>query len=83
MEKFWSYAAWLVNSLVFLLMGLILAHVNVHFSQFLPYVFATIIVVIIARAISVYLPLGVINKFKLEEHIPLSWQHLLAWGSLR
>jgi len=83
MEKFWSYAAWLTNSLVFLLMGLVLAHVNVDFKQFLPYIFATIVVVIIARAISVYLPLGVINKFKLEEKIPLSRQHLLAWGSLR
>ena len=83
MEKFWSYAAWLTNSLVFLLMWLVLAHVSVSFTQFLPYIFVTIIVVIIARAISVYLPLWIINKFKLEEKVPLSRQHLLAWWSLR
>jgi len=83
MEKFWSYSAWVANSLVFLLMGLVLAHVQVNFLQFLPYIFLTIVVVIIARAISVYLPLGFINKFKLAEPIPTSWQHLLSWGSLR
>jgi len=83
MEKFWEYAAWLANSLVFLLMWLILYHLNVNFISFLPYVFITIVVVIIARWISVYLPLNILSKFKLEEEVPMTWQHLLAWGSLR
>lgn len=83
MEKFWSYAAWVANSLVFLLMGLVLADVNISFVDFLPYILITIAVVIIARWISVYLPLGIINKFKLEKPIPVSRQHLLAWWSLR
>gem|GEM_PF-2822515 len=33
----------------------------------------------IARAISVYIPILFINIFKLEEKIPSSWQNLLAW----
>lgn len=37
----------------------------------------------IARAISVYVPIGIINKLKVEEYIPLNWQHLMSWGSLR
>jgi len=49
MEKFWSYAAWLTNSLVFLLIGLVLADINISFFDFLPYIFITIAVVIIAR----------------------------------
>ena len=83
MEKFWSYAAWLTNSLVFLLIGLVLADINISFFDFLPYIFITIAVVIIARWISVYLPLWIVNKLKLEKPIPITWQHLLAWWSLR
>lgn len=37
----------------------------------------------IARAISIYIPIGIINRLKVEENIPMSWQHLLSWGSLR
>jgi CPA1 family monovalent cation:H+ antiporter len=42
-----------------------------------------VFVVAIARAISVYFPLSIINYFKIEEKVPSSWQHLLSWGSLR
>ena len=38
-----------------------------------------IIIIIIGRAISIYLPIGFMNKFKLHERIPTSWQHLMAW----
>jgi CPA1 family monovalent cation:H+ antiporter len=43
----------------------------------------TIVVVSIARAISVYLPISFINFFKIEENVPIKWQHVLSWGSLR
>ncbi|NUJ97699.1 sodium:proton antiporter [Candidatus Gracilibacteria bacterium] len=83
MEKFWGFFAFVANSLVFILMGLILSTVNISFSEFLIPIFVVIVVVMIARAISVYLPLGFINIFKLEDSIPMTWQHLLSWGSLR
>jgi CPA1 family monovalent cation:H+ antiporter len=60
-----------------------LSAIDIPFWFLLVPLFVTIPVVMLARAISVYLPIGVINLFKLEEHIPLSWQHLLSWGSLR
>lgn len=83
MEKFWWFFAFVANSLVFILMGLILSTVNISFSEFLIPIFVVIVVVMIARAISVYLPLWFINIFKLEDSIPMTWQHLLSWGSLR
>lgn len=83
MNQFWEFFAFLCNSLVFILMWLILSHINVNFSMFIVPILATIVIVIIARWLSIYLPIWIINAFKLEEHIPMSWQHLLSWGSLR
>ncbi len=45
-----------------------------------------ILVVLIARACSVYLSFGISNRlplFKEEPNVPLSWQHILNWGGLR
>ncbi len=83
MEKFWWFFAFLANSLVFILMWLILSYVNIDFTQFIIPIFIVIFVVMIARAISIYFPIWIINFFKMEEHIPSSWQHLLSWWSLR
>ncbi|MGR9054063.1 MAG: cation:proton antiporter domain-containing protein, partial [Gammaproteobacteria bacterium] len=48
----------------------------------LPIMFS-ILVVMIGRALSIYPLLGFLNLTKKEEPIPLSWMHLLSWGSLR
>ncbi len=83
MNQFWEFFAFIANSLVFILMWLILSHIEVDFKTFILPIFVTIFIVIIARAISVYLPIFILNKTKLEENIPASWQHLLSWWSLR
>lgn len=83
MERFWEFFAFVANSLVFILMWLILSHVNIDFTRFILPIFVVILVVSIARAISIYIPIGVINLFKIEERIPIKWQHLLSWWSLR
>lgn len=83
MEKFWWFFAFLANSLVFILMWLTLSYIDIDFTKFFIPIFIVIFVVMISRAISVYLPIWFINLFKLEEKIPNSWQHLLSWGSLR
>ena len=83
MDIFWSYSAWLVNSLVFILMGLLLWSININFIPFLPLIFIAIAVVMIVRWISVYVPLWILSKLKIEEPVPLKRQHLLSWWSLR
>jgi len=83
MDKFWEYFAFVSNSLVFLLMGLLFTSLTISLNiAWLP-ILMIIFVVVIARAISVYVSVGIANQFKSEENIPLNWQHLMAWGSLR
>lgn len=83
MHKFWEFFAFISNSIVFILMWLVLSSVDINFNQFLIPLLLTIIVVVVARIISVYIPITILNTFKLEEHIPNSWSILLSWWSLR
>jgi CPA1 family monovalent cation:H+ antiporter len=83
MGKFWSYFAFLANSLVFLLMGILFSSLVLKSNiGFLP-VFLIILVVMVARAMSIYLSVGIANQVTSEENIPIEWQHLMAWGGLR
>ncbi|NTW14976.1 MAG: sodium:proton antiporter [Candidatus Moranbacteria bacterium] len=83
MEKFWGYFAFVSNSLVFLLMGLLFASLPIRFEQFLVPIILTILAVMVGRAVSVYPVVGFLNRLGKEREIPMSWQHLLSWGSLR
>ena len=83
MEHFWGYFAFVANSIIFILIGLLFASLPVSLVDILPIALLTIAVVIIARAISIYPVVALLNRSKKEEEIPMSWQHLLAWGSLR
>ncbi|MDO9139231.1 MAG: cation:proton antiporter [Methylobacter sp.] len=83
MEKFWSYFAFVANSLVFILMGLMFANLSIELTVAILPILAIILVVAVGRAVSVYASVSIINTFKLEEEIPKSWQQLLSWGSLR
>ena len=83
MEKFWGYFAFVANSLVFILMGLMFAHLSIDLKVAILPIMVIIAVVAIARMISVYLSVSMVNLFRLEEKIPASWQHLMSWGSLR
>lgn len=83
MEKFWGYFAFLANSLVFILMGLLFAALPIHFDQFLWPIALTVVVVALGRALSIYPVVSIVNWMKKEAPIPLTWQHLLSWGSLR
>ena len=84
MEKFWGYFAFISNSFVFILMGLLFTSLTISLNIAILPIFIMILVVAIARAVSVYLSVGIANyQVKSEENIPLNWQHLLSWGSLR
>jgi Na+:H+ antiporter len=83
MEKFWGYFAFVTNSLVFILMGLLFADLAIDLNiAFLPIMLA-IVTVVVGRALSVYPLMWLLNKTGKERPIPRNWMHLMAWGSLR
>lgn len=84
LTRFWGSFAFLANAIVFLLMGLIFAKLPFQLQILSPLLFVlSYVIVMIARAISVYPLIALFNVFKVEARMPLSWQHLLVWGSLR
>jgi CPA1 family monovalent cation:H+ antiporter len=83
MGKFWGYFAFLANSLVFILMGLLFARLSISLHVTLLPILVVIFVVVLARTISIYVSVGIANQIKSEKDIPANWQHLLSWGSLR
>jgi len=82
-EKFWGQAAFMANSIVFLLIGLLFATIEIDLMQFVWPIIGAVVIVAIGRALSIYPVISLLNLSKKEKNIPLSWQHLLAWGSLR
>jgi len=76
---FWEFAAFISNSLIFLLIGLHEATEN-YANAWLPVIVA-IMVVMISRAAAIY-PLSLLferSKLKIEKN----HQHILFWGGLR
>lgn len=83
-EKFWEQFAFLANSLVFILIGIIFTSVDIHLSStMIITVLATVLIVATARALAVYPLIAGFNFFSKTRHISRAWQHLLAYGSLR
>ena len=79
MQSFWEYISFVMNSLVFLLIGL-----EIHLRELLENwasVLLAIGAVLLGRVLSVYLLVPLSNRF--AEKIPLRWQHVAVWGGLR
>ena len=79
MGTVWEYAAFVANSLIFLLIGLridlggIAAHLGLVLLAF--------VVVLAARAVAIY-GFGLASRLR-GPGLPLRWQHVLVWGGLR
>jgi monovalent cation:H+ antiporter, CPA1 family len=84
-EKLWGQLAFLANSLIFILIGILFVNVPNIDQNMLGIILITVLVVAISRAISIYPVVSVFNIFvkKSEDKINTAWQHLLSWGSLR
>jgi CPA1 family monovalent cation:H+ antiporter len=79
MQSFWEYISFVMNSLVFLLIGL-----EVHPQALWAHrraVLVAVAAVLLGRALSVYLLVPLSNLR--GEKIPLRWQHAAVWGGLR
>lgn len=75
--------AFVVNSLVFILAGILFASTSINFEQLWAPILIAVVIVALARIVTVYAVISSLNKMKLEAPLPHSWQKLLAWGSLR
>ncbi|HEY9723924.1 MAG TPA: sodium:proton antiporter [Oscillatoriaceae cyanobacterium] len=78
-ETFWEYAAFVVNSIVFLLIGM--EETRWHWWLLPGAVLSAILAVLVARAVSVYALSWLSGA--LGAPIPRTWQNLLVWGGLR
>ncbi len=79
LRSFWEYASFIINSLVFLLIGLEV-RLGIVLRAWKPILIATA-AIFLGRILSVYtlVPFG--NLF--SKRIPFVWQHVLVWGGLR
>ena len=84
MDKFWDYFAFVSNSLVFLLLGLLFASIDASLSEIIIPIVTGIVAVALARIVAVYstvIPYNLVSKA--TQNIPKAWAYLLSWGSLR
>ena len=82
-DKVVSHLAFVVNSLVFLLAGLLFASTEVALADLWLVMLVAVLVVAGMRAVSVFAVTAPVNWLKLDAGVPRSWQWLLAWGSVR
>jgi CPA1 family monovalent cation:H+ antiporter len=76
---FWEYVAFIVNSLIFILIGV--REASQDFGPVLPATLAAIVLVTISRAAAVY-PLCLLFA-RSPLRVPARYQHVLFWGGLR
>jgi CPA1 family monovalent cation:H+ antiporter len=76
---FWEFMAFIVNSIIFFLIGV--REANQNFLNAIPVVVLAIIIVTIGRAAAIYPLSMVFNRSKLK--IEKNHQHILFWGGLR
>lgn len=75
----WETAAFLVNTLIFILIG-----AKTPVNQLIEHsslIAVAVVLVVVARALVVYPLTGVANRF-VDNPVPLDYQHLMVWGGL-
>jgi CPA1 family monovalent cation:H+ antiporter len=81
LENFWEFLAFVVNSLVFLLIGL---EADLRQLQLnLPLLVVAIAAVLLSRAIVVYLLTWLHGAVDKNRRIPVAYRHIMYWGGLR
>ncbi len=82
-DKTVSHLAFIVNSLVFILAGLLFASTEVHLADLWLVMVLSVLVVATMRAVSVYAVTVPVNRLHIDAGVSSSWQKILAFGSLR
>ena len=79
-DAFWSYAAFVLNSFVFLLMGLEIDLAKL--VHYVPQILIAWAAINVARAVIVYSSHGIMRAAG-RGGVPKSWAAVLTWGGLR
>lgn len=77
-SSFWEYLAFLINSLLFILVGSTI-EISGLIANF-HLIAIAVLAVLVARAVAVY---GLSWLCAGKEPIPFKWQHVIFWGGLR
>ncbi len=77
--SFWEYAAFVANSLIFILIGIHEAHQN--FSDVAAAALTAIVLVTLGRAVAIYACVALFSRSTLR--VERKHQHILFWGGLR
>ena len=80
LDDFWEYAAFFLNSLVFLLLGSALDIKPL--AARAPWILVAILATTVGRALAVY-GLGGLRALLRGVVMPLRWRHLIFWAGLR
>ncbi len=80
MGSFWEYAAFGVNSLVFLLVGLNIRP-DALIAQAGP-ILACIVAIVAGRAVAIYGGFPILHRLGARP-VPVSWQHVMLWGNMK
>ena len=78
-KDFWDYIAFIINSVVFIIIGLEVGIVNI-FANF-HYIIIAIISVLLGRSVAILFLTLFVNK--IYEKISLKWQAIFIWGGVR
>lgn len=81
--KFIEHMAFVANSLVFILAGILFATSGVDIQHMWLPILTTVLIVAVVRFVAVMVTTTPLNALKVERDLPLSWRLLLSWGSLR
>lgn len=83
LHNFWEYAAFVVNSVVFLLIGVELGRIwdFADWPTAIGYALLIFLIMTLARAAVSYGAGYLISRF--SQPLPLAWRHLLVWGGLK
>lgn len=79
-STFWEFAAFVVNSLIFLLIGL-----QIHLDELVSHAFPIgvgILALFAGRMLAIY-PLAALMNGAFKSNLPWSWTHVLVWGNLK
>lgn len=81
LDNFWEFLAFVVNSLVFLIIGL-----RIDLPVFRAYLLPTLLavgVVLLSRFVVVYSLTGLHGWLQPKRRIPTPYRHVMVWGGLR